>query len=99
MNKVFIELMDRFLLSVIGGVKPPMALVALFRIGLVKNNWVAGVPGCKLPVTGCQKLMAIGIGVKMVLKKGSAWSIFILDVRVQRCAASGSAGGEWLSRM
>jgi hypothetical protein len=66
MNKVFIEFMDRFLLSVIGGVKLPMALIALSRIGLAKNNGVAGVPGCKLPVTGCQKLMAIGIGVKMV---------------------------------
>jgi len=55
-----------------------MALIALSRIGLAKNNWVAGAPGCKLPVTGCQKLMAIGIGVKMVLKKRSAWSIFSL---------------------
>jgi hypothetical protein len=69
MNKVFIVFMDRFLLSVIGGVKLPMARIALSRIGLAKNNGVAGVPGCKLPVTGCQKLMAIGIGVKMVLKK------------------------------
>jgi hypothetical protein len=69
MNKLFIEFMDRFLLSVLGGVKLPMALKALTRIGLAKNNGVAGVPGCKLPVTGCQNLMTIGIGVKMVLKK------------------------------
>jgi hypothetical protein len=69
MDKLFIEFMDRLLLSVFGGVKLPLALIALSRIGLAKNNGVAGVPGYKLPVTGCQKLMAIGIGVKMVLKK------------------------------
>jgi hypothetical protein len=72
MNKVFIEFMDRFLLSVIGWVKLPMALLDLSRIGLAKNNGVAGVPGCKLLVKLFQSIMPIGIGVKIMLK----WSIF-----------------------